>query len=369
MKQLQIKPVLHEFKSFKEFAEEFSLTADDLILTNEYIYDPTIKAAGVPCQTIFQEKYGLGEPTDVMVGAILDEMKTRSVGRIIGVGGGTVIDIAKVMAVSDGVMGVDDMYDHMAELEQCHELFIIPTTCGTGSEVTNISIINRTKLNTKQGLVSDSMFAGNAVLIGELLQTLPYPVFATSSIDALIHATESFLSPKATFFTEMYSVSAIRDILGGYLKVVEDRSAFVGLAEQFLRASTCAGIAFGNAGCAAVHALSYALGGKYHVAHGESNYQFFVPILRLYKGKEPEGKIVKLEELLCDILGGDDGIGALEGLLQNILARKAMHEYGATEEDIIPFTKSTVANQQRLLAKNYVPLSDEEIEGIFRGCL
>lgn len=369
MKQLQVTPILHEFSGFGAFAEEFKLTGQDLILTNEYIYRPLIAPYNVPCQTIFQEKFGAGEPTDVMVDGILAQMNQMKCDRIIAVGGGTIIDIAKVLAVAGGAEHVDNLYEDMANLKQHHELFILPTTCGTGSEVTNISVINRTKLGTKQGLVSGAMFAAHAVLIPELISTLPYGVFATSSIDALIHAIESFLSPKATPFTELFSVAAIHDILGGYKAVVQDKNALSGLNGQFLRASTYAGIAFGTAGCGTVHAMSYALGGKYHVAHGESNYQFIIPVLELYRKKAPEGKIRVLEGLLREDLGGDDGIAALKALLQQVLPHKAMHEYGATQEDIVPFAESTMANQQRLLSNSNDPLSLEEIQELFQVCL
>ena len=179
----------------------------------------------------------------------------------------------------------------MVGLTKARRLIIIPTTCGTGSEVTNISILNRTRLGTKQGLVSPAMFADHAVLIPEFLQSLPYSVFATSSIDALIHAVESYLSPSATPYTEMYSLQAMQDILRGYCQIAErgQHARFQSSAE-YLRASNYAGIAFSNSGCAAVHAMSYALGGKYHVAHGESNYQFFTDVLRKYQEKKPDGK-------------------------------------------------------------------------------
>ena len=369
MKQLQIAPIIHEFSNFGEFCKEFQLTDKDLILTNEFIYKPLIAPYGVPCQTIFQEKYGAGEPTDTMVDAILAEMHRMNCGRIIAVGGGTVIDIAKVLAVAGAEAHVDALYANMANLKAHHELFILPTTCGTGSEVTNISVINRTKLGTKQGLVSGAMFAAHAVLIPELISTLPYGVFATSSIDALIHAIESFLSPKANPFTEMFSVAAIHAILNGYKAVAADKNALKSLEGQFLRASTYAGIAFGTAGCGTVHAMSYALGGKYHVAHGESNYQFLIPVLELYREKAPAGKLGTLEALLREPLGGTDGIAALKELLQAILPHKAMHEYGAVQEDIAPFAESTVANQQRLLGNSYVPLTLEDIQGLFQRCL
>nr|WP_288555467.1 4-hydroxybutyrate dehydrogenase [uncultured Mediterraneibacter sp.] len=374
MKELLIAPQIESFETFADFAKEFSIDENDLILTNEYIYDPIMKNENLNCHYIFQEKYGAGEPTDVMVDQILAEMNKVGCKRVIAVGGGTIIDIAKVL-ILEGAVNVDVLYDKDS-LKKAKELVIIPTTCGTGSEVTNIAIINRTRKGTKMGLTSPSMFADYAVLIPEFLRTLPYYVFATSSIDALIHAVESYLSPNCTDYTEMYSVKAISDILSGYIRIAKtgQNARFLD-SKMYLKASNYAGIAFGNSGCAAVHAMSYALGAKYHVPHGESNYQFFTDVLRKYEEKKPGGKILQLKELLEKVASDnqyrwddekENGIDVLEKILGEILDRKAMREYGAVEADIPEFAASTIANQQRLLKNNYVELTQNEIEEIYR---
>ena len=239
------KPTLYGFDTCKEFAEAFRLNSDDLILSNAYIYEPYFGCMeNLNCHVIFQEKYGAGEPTDVMVDAILaDAAKTRCK-RVIAIGGGTVIDIAKVLAVSDGE-GVDDLYDKAPDLEKKRELIIIPTTCGTGSEVTNISIMARTRIGTKLGLVSPAMYADYAVLIPQLLEGLPFKVFAASSIDALVHAVESALSPKATPYTKLFGYKAIEMIIRGYQTIAKKgpESRF-SLLNDFLLASNYAGLAF-----------------------------------------------------------------------------------------------------------------------------
>ena len=132
----------------------------------------------------------MGEPTDVMAEAILRDAAATGCNRVMAIGGGTVIDIAKVLAVGGGE-SIDELYGMAPELPKRRELVLIPTTCGTGSEVTNISILNRTRLGTKMGLVGPAMYADAAVLIPQLLEGLPFGVFATSSIDALVHAVES----------------------------------------------------------------------------------------------------------------------------------------------------------------------------------
>lgn len=369
MKQLQIVPQIYSFETFSEFDRKFHISKKDLIISSRHIFDPILENNMLECSVLYHEDYGKGEPDDTMVNGILKAVSGNRYDRIIVVGGGSVIDIGKIVAVADGECDVDKLYEKMLRLSSASELIIIPTTCGTGSEMTNISIVNRTKLNAKQGLVSEAMYAKYAILISEFMESLPYKVFATSSIDALIHAVESYLSPLATPYTEMYSIEAIRMILSGYRKVAEDKDNYKKLGEKFLLASNYAGIAFGNAGCGTIHAMSYAFGGKYHVAHGESNYQFFIPVLEFYKEEKPEGKIAELERLLKEVLDSNDGFATLKELLENILRHKPMSEYGASEEDLMSFSTGTICNQQRLLSRSYVPMGIESIYRIFKNCL
>ena len=244
------------------------------------------------------------------------------------------------------------------------------TTCGTGSEVTNISILALLSRRTKKGLAHESMFADQAVLIPELLKGLPFSVFATSSIDALIHAIESSLSPKASATTKLFGYQAIAWILKGYLAIRDQGpDARFPLLSQFLLASNYAGIAFGNAGCAAVHALSYPLGAVYHVPHGESNYAMFTGVMKQYLAIRSDGAIAELNAFLAQLLDcpPEAVYEALEDLLSCLLPKKALHEYGMQEHELAEFTDSVLANQQRLLQNNFVPLSREQIYAIYRS--
>ena len=193
-----IRPTIHKFDTAKEFAEEFALGEGDLILTNAYIYEPYFGSMNLGCDVIYQEKYGAGEPSDEMAEAIYADIyadgKTAPK-RIIAIGGGTIIDLAKLYALKQ-TTPILDLYDGKIPVEKDKELILVPTTCGTGSEVTNISILALNSRGTKKGLANDAMYADAAVLVPELLEGLPDYVFATSSIDALIHAIESSLSPK-----------------------------------------------------------------------------------------------------------------------------------------------------------------------------
>ena len=138
--------------------------------------------------------------------------------------------------------------------------------------------------------------------------------------------------------------------------------------EDMLVASNIAGIAFGNAGVGAVHALSYPLGGTYHVPHGEANYQFFTKVFETYKAKKPKGSIEEAEALLAKDLGCDvkNVYVELDNLLGQLCKKNQLRTYGMKDADIDGFTDTVLRTQQRLLANNYVELTREEIRGIYQ---
>ena len=367
MQELMLKPTIFKYDTVKEFVDEFKPGKGDLVITNEYIYNPYFGQMNLECDVIFQEKYGAGEPSDDMVEAMYKDIKGEHK-RVIAIGGGTVIDISKLFALRT-VSPVLDLYDGKIPPVKNKELILIPTTCGTGSEVTNISILALNSRGTKKGLAVDQMYADTAVLIPELLEGLPFGVFATSSIDALIHAIESSLSPKGNETTRLLGYQAISMILNGYKEIAEKgKEARIALLSQFLMASNYAGIAFANAGCAAVHAMSYPLGATYHVAHGESNYAMFTGVMKNYMELNTDGEIAVLNKFIAHILGCDekDVYEELEKLLNVIIQKKKLHEYGMKESEIEEFADSVLENQQRLLANNFVPLDRDRLIKIYR---
>ena len=373
MQALRVVPTIYYFDTFKEFNDSFALTDKDLIVTNSWLYGPYMLPLNTGANVIFQEKYGMGEPTDVMIDAIVKDAKQYDYDRIIAVGGGTVIDICKVLSLDVPDQCVK-LFTGEVEPKKVKELIIVPTTCGTGSEVTNVTVVALTSLNTKKGLASDETYASAAVLIPESMQGLPDKVFSTSSIDALIHAVESFLSPKASPFTETLSEKAIYMIVNGYLGIVraggDAKSARIPYLKDFAIASNYAGIAFGNAGCGPVHAMSYAVGGAFHVAHGESNYLLFTDVLKKYQEKNPEGeKLVWLQKKLAGLMNcaPRDAFDRLDDLLGTLIEKKPLKDYGMTEPQIEEFADMTIENQQRLLQNQYVALSRDDIIAIYRS--
>lgn len=372
MREILIKPQLHKFRTFQEFAEEFQLGKRDLVFTNEYIYIPFMKECSLASKFVFQEKFGAGEPSEEMITDIFAAIDPSSYDRVIAIGGGAIMDIGKLLSLKR-TGSVHELYFKEVDVVPEKELIALPTTCGTGSEVTNIAVAivkDENGKTTKLGLVSDLLIPGTVCLIPEFLSTLPYAPFASSAIDALIHAVESYLSPaRATMTSELFGVKAMELILEGFRRIGEKGpDARFEYLDEFLTAACYAGLAFLQAGCATVHAMSFPLGGTYHVPHGESNYALFGKVLEKYDAIKPDGKIADFKKTIARILGGSEkeAIANLAALEEKILHLKPLCEYGFQEEDIELFADSVLKNQQRLVVNSYVPLTRELIVEIYR---
>ena len=345
MIQLTVKPQIHRFETFAGFAKEFALSPDDLIFTEQFLYEAFIKELNLPCSILLRDPYGLGEPSDGMIDSISAEARKYSYGRIIAVGGGSVIDVAKIFALKDNNPAAK-IFTKETPVQKEKQLVIIPTTCGTGSEMTNISIAHIHARETKMGIADDKIYADHAVLIPQLVEGLPYKFYVFSAVDALVHAFESYVSPKANEFTETFSLKAGEALLRGFGELIQKGpEAKKALAGTFLTASCMAGIAFANAGVGPVHALAYPLGGNYHVPHGETNYQFFTEVFKVYLREKPGAKLDALCGLVTDALRRVDMLCApeevfdkLNAYLAKMIPLKNLREYGMREEEIGTFS-------------------------------
>lgn len=367
MKKFSLQPEIVMMDTVKEFCEAYKIGAGDLLFVSSGTYSRYFDGLTRGAQVVNYRKYGSGEPTDLMVEGIYKDID-KNYKRVIAVGGGTILDVAKLFALKV-TSPVVELYEGKIPAEKEKELILVPTTCGTGSEVTNISILELTTIHTKKGLAQEALFADEAVLIPELLKELPFRFFATSSIDAFIHSVESYLSPKASAFSKMYSRQAMKLILEAYQVIAKDgEEARKPLLGDLLLASTYAGIAFGNAGCAAVHAMSYPLGAAHHVPHGEANYAMFAGVFETYMSIDPNGAIKELNEYLSEILScpTENVYEELETLMNHLIPLKALHEYGVAKEDLEEYTDIVMTQQGRLMANNYVELDRDTVMAIYQ---
>ncbi|NGY91323.1 iron-containing alcohol dehydrogenase [Bacillus megaterium] len=212
------------------------------------------------------------EPPLALGEKLVSYAKSRKFDLVIGVGGGSALDLAKltaVLAVHDGAV---EEYLNLTGRKQISKKglpkILIPTTSGTGSEVTNISVLSLE--STKDVVTHDYLLADAAIVDPELTLSVPPKVTAATGVDALTHAVEAYISVNANPATDALALKAIRMISSSLRAAVEDGKDKEART-QMSYGSYLAGLAFFNAGVAGVHALAYPLGGQFHISHGESN--------------------------------------------------------------------------------------------------
>jgi len=190
---------------------------------------------------------------------------------IVGLGGGSPIDTAKcaAMLVANGGKAEDYLGIDKVPKPGLPKIFI-PTTAGTGSEVTNVAVLSLKAQQTKKGIVSRHLMADAAILDAELTAGLPPAVTAATGMDALTHAIEAYVSRFAQPLTDYFALEAIRR-LGRSLRTAVHYGANLDAREDVLTASLYAGLAFGSAATGMVHGLAMPLGGLHNVPHGIAN--------------------------------------------------------------------------------------------------
>lgn len=373
-------PEIQSFDTFTAFSKAHSIAGGDIIIAGRSF----LKRFGdeIPAETVALclEDYGQGEPTDIQFEAIQKDVINGEYKRMIAIGGGSVLDVAKALCAADG-RDMDQLFEEEpSKLIKRTTLILVPTTCGTGSEVTVTAVFDRTRLGTKMGITNNSLGGDYAVLIPELLSTLPATIFGTSSIDALIHGIESFLNvEQGTMGSRIFAERSIRMIIEVYLALEKD--GMDGRNKHLLdmqRASTFAGIAIANALPSASHAMGYPFAGKFHRPHGEACYVFLDATLKKYLADVRDRK-VNNEQLsiwnsfigiLSDALEMHDSddeaiLERLNNLMGSITEKKSLKEYGATQKDCEEFGRDCYSKQQRLLGCAFTKFSEKELVDAF----
>lgn len=211
-----------------------------------------------------------------------DFAKKEKVDAILGFGGGSSMDVAKIIALlahPEQKQTIAEMYGVNNAKGPKLPLILVPTTAGTGSEVTPISIVT-TGETTKTGIVSPALYADFAILDANFTQGLPPHITAATGIDAMVHAIEAYTSKiKKNFYADMLAKNALR-LLNENLPKVLKNGADMEARQNMLLGSMLAGQAFANAPVGAVHALAYPLGGHFHLSHGHTNALVLAEVLK-----------------------------------------------------------------------------------------
>lgn len=224
----------------------------------------------------------LADPPEEIILQAVTLAKNQRIDGVIGFGGGSSMDVAKLIAIlanPNQQQTLKDMYGVGNITGQRLPLIQVPTTAGTGSEVTCVAIVT-TGETSKMGVVSPVLYADMALLDAELTTGLPPSVTAATGIDAMVHAIEAYTSKhKKNPYSDMLAKQALK-LLDQHLQTAIHDGANLNARQNMLLGAMMAGQAFANAPVAAVHALAYPLGGHYHISHGLSNALVLCEILR-----------------------------------------------------------------------------------------
>ncbi len=239
---------------------------------------------------------------------------------VLGRGGGSVLDAAKAAAMMMTNSGAVADYEGRNRYENPPLPFIaVPTTCGTGSEVTWVSVLTVEERQAKISVKGETMFPSWALVDADLLRTLPGRLVTWTGVDALTHAVEAYTCRLANPISDVLAASAISLLFRYLRRAAADIAGDTEAREAVMRASTLAGLAFGNADVAAVHCLSETLGGRFDVPHGLANAVLLAPVTR-YNLPACAEKLAGLESVLPDGAGaGAEGVlQALDDLLRDL---------------------------------------------------
>jgi alcohol dehydrogenase class IV len=296
--------------------------------------------------------------------------RKEGVEALIGFGGGSSLDIAKVGAVlltNEGDLsqffGIDLIPNPGLPV------ILIPTTAGTGSEVTPIAILSDTREKLKKGIVSPHLFPEVALLDPQLTVGLPPVVTALTGLDALIHAIESYTSVNAFNLTDHLAFRAM-ELLYANIRTAYARGDDLEARSRMLEGSLLAGIAFANAGVTAVHAFAYPIGGEFHVAHGLANSVMLPHVMRFnLLGNLPKfadiGSALGLDtDPLTDKEAALEALEAVEDLMEDLNIPRRLRDLNIPQE-AIPSLAAGVMKVTRLLANNPRRIALEDARRIY----
>ncbi len=313
------------------------------------------------------------DPPETVVRAAVAAAREAAAGAVIGIGGGSSLDVAKLAALlAGGTQALPEVYGVGNARGPRLPLILVPTTAGTGSEVTPIAIVT-TGTAEKMGVVSPVLIPDLALLDPDLTLGLPAHVTAATGIDAMVHAIEGYASASAN--NNPLSRDLARQaltLMGGALLTAVHEGSNLDARGDMLLGSMLAGQAFANAPVAAVHALAYPLGGHFHIPHGLSNALVLPHVLRFNALTAPQ-PYAELAPLVFPDLAAVEGqarAAAFAARLADLSARcglpQRLRDLKIAEDDL-PMLARDAMNQTRLLVNNPRPVTEDDALAIYRA--
>lgn len=314
----------------------------------------------------------VADPSEEIVLDAVDIAQSFQCDGVIGFGGGSSMDVAKLLSVLikgcqplSEIYGVDKISGDRIPLIQ------VPTTAGTGSEATMVSIITTGK-TTKAGVVSRVLLADKIILDPTLTLGLPAHVTSATGIDAMVHAIEAFTSKRLKNpLSDLFAKEALRLLASNIVKAVKQGND-VEARGAMLLGSMLAGQAFANAPVAAVHALAYPLGGNYHIPHGLTNALVLPHVLRFNARCASELYAELAPLIMPDVLLPNDSIKITEmladyflNLAKDLGLQTKLRQMNIPESDLQMLAEQSML-QQRLLINNPREVSLDDSLQIYR---
>ncbi|WP_210468023.1 iron-containing alcohol dehydrogenase [Sporosarcina sp. 6E9] len=313
-----------------------------------------------------------GEPSFQLVEQASKMVKEKQCDLVIGIGGGSALDVAKVAAA---LGDKEELIPYLSGAQTIEgrniHCILLPTTSGTGSEVTMNAIFGDKEQGVKRGIVSPALLPDIAIIDPELTISCPPTVTAASGIDAFTHALESYISVNATPLTKIYAEKAMK-LFPIYITKAVHNGVDIEARSGMSWVSVLAGVTLANAGVGAVHALAYPLGGTYSIEHGVAN-ALLMPFVFKVIGKTCVNEMVNVASFLQ--LGDfssnryqalDTVVDYLFGLLEELNLPTSLKELDVTEESL-PLLAEQASKVNRLLANTPYRLSQEKILAIYKN--
>jgi alcohol dehydrogenase len=346
------------------------------------VTDPGLMAAGIATRVEQQLQAGgldyrifdgvEPDPHLEIVEACHAELRAAGADLLIGLGGGSAIDIAKVVAVLATNSGsVQDLIGIDQVAHAGLPLIAMPTTAGTGSEVTPIAVLSDKSAQLKKGIVSEHLYPSLALVDPELTHSLPPAITAATGVDALTHAIEAYTNKYAQPFVDTFALQAVR-LIGRWLRPAVARGADQSARYHMALGSLYGGMCLGSVNTAAVHALAYPLGGTYNVPHGVANALLLPYVMRfnLIADYDKFGKLaVALGERIDGLSGcqaAEAAVTAVQRLCRDIGIVSRLRELDIPES-AIPSMAEAAMQVTRLLRNNPRAVRQVDAEAIYRA--
>lgn len=300
------------------------------------------------------------EPSQHDVAAIIATLSRPHVDMVIGIGGGSVLDVAKLLSVLciDAAPSLDALLAGEKPQRRTRSI-LIPTTAGTGSEATPNAILAIPEKETKVGIISPVMLPDVVALVPELTTSMPAHIASSTGIDALCHLIECFTANVANPVSDNYALTGMKKLFANLETTLREPENLQARLEM-LWASYYGGASIAHAGTHLVHALSYPLGGRYHLPHGVANAILLAPCMRFVR-PAAVSKFAQVYDLLPDAdvrLSDEEKSHALVDYFTALVARlqlPASLEALGISPDQLPWLVEAALNVQRLM--NNVPMA------------